>query len=729
LFQCARVAAGPVQSMHPIVFPFRPTPLKGAGAYAVALLATAVAAGVTLAMAPMMYAISTSLFYAAATVSTWFGRVRHGVFSSLLSALFLNYFLVPEPFHFTADPVNLARTAMFLATTCGIAMLVGKLRESQERIFEILSGITDGFLSVDREWKCTYINTQGAALLGGTPDALLGRSLWELFPTGDGSGVREKCRHAMERQEKTQCEEYYGPRDAWYEVTAFPAKKGMRLVFRDVTDRHRSDAERAKTEQILSRLPEGFAVMDHDWNFVYVNESGAQLAGKPREEMIGKNCWEIFPKIAGTQLETEYRRCMKERVPVNFEFPFLPLGRHFEIRALPVPEGISVLYQDVSAAREREAQLRSALDRLAIAHNAANIGTWDWNIRTGELNWSEHIAPIHGLKPEQFDGKLETWLKTIHPDDLPMVQAKIQKAIEERSDYYVEFRTIWEDGKEHWVSGQGKVILGADGQPERMVGIGADIDRRRREEEALRRSEKLAAAGRLAATIAHEINNPLEAVTNLVYLMRQDGSVSAEARELLTMAEEQLARVNHIARQTLAFYRERSVPEMVDVAQTFEELLAILQSRLTAKLVMVEKQFEPVQPLHAFRGEVRQVLSNLLTNAIDASPLQSRLILRVRPGPALNGDHPSTVLMEVEDFGHGIQPEDRERIFEPFFTTKTDVGTGLGLWVSRQIVEKHGGTLCFRTCLDEGSSGTCFSVVLPAIATEEVGHASMSYAS
>jgi signal transduction histidine kinase len=136
-----------------------------------------------------------------------------------------------------------------------------------------------------------------------------------------------------------------------------------------------------------------------------------------------------------------------------------------------------------------------------------------------------------------------------------------------------------------------------------------------------------------------------------------------------------------------------------------------------------------VQALRAFRGEVRQVLSNLITNAIDASPLHSKVIVRIKPGPALNHGHPSTILMEVEDFGHGIRLEDRERIFEPFFTTKSDVGTGLGLWVSRQIVEKHGGTLDFRTCLEEGSTGTCFSVVLPAIATEEVSSASMQYAS
>lgn len=711
---------GPIrlEPMHPIVFPFRPTPLKGVKAYALALGLTALAASLSLAMEPLIYAIPTVLFFVAVAVSAWFGGVRHGVFSSLLSAVFVNYFLMPYRGQFAIDLASLLRTGMWIGVSCGIAVLVGQLRESQERIFTILGAITNGFLSIDRSWKCTFVNGRGATLLQQTPEQLIGRSFWELFPPDACPLCQQECRRAMEQQQTVRFEEYYKPGDAWYEVSAFPSNKGLSLVLRDVSDRRRSEAERAKTEQTLSSLPEGFALMDRDFNFIYINESGAQLAGKPRAEIIGKNCWELFPKIRGTLLETEYRRCMNDRVPVNFEFLFPPLGRHFEIRALPVPEGISVLYQDVSEARAREAQLRSALHRLEIAHNAANIGTWDWNIRTNELIWSDTIAPIHGLASEEFDGTLESWLRTIHPDDLPMVQAKIQKAIEEKSDYYVEFRTIWADGLEHWVSGQGKVILGKDGEPERMVGIGADIDRRRREEEALRRSEKLAAAGRLAATIAHEINNPLEAVTNLVYLMRQDQGSSKQVEELLKAAEEQLARINHIARQTLAFYRERSVPEMVDAAQTFEELLAIFRSRLTAKQVEVEKQFENVEQLQAFKGEIRQVLSNLLTNAIDASPPGGKLILRVKSGPAINGDSKGTVLMEVEDFGAGIQPGDRDRIFEPFFTTKSDVGTGLGLWVSRQIVEKHGGTLQFRTCPEKGSSGTCFCVVLPLTAAD-----------
>jgi signal transduction histidine kinase len=249
-----------------------------------------------------------------------------------------------------------------------------------------------------------------------------------------------------------------------------------------------------------------------------------------------------------------------------------------------------------------------------------------------------------------------------------------------------------------------------------MVGMGADITHRHVEEEALRRSEKLATAGRLAATIAHEINNPLEAVTNLLYLMRQDSHLSHEAQALLRATDEQLSRVNHIARQTLGFYRDRNTPETVHVVQVLEELLGIFQTRLAARQIHVVKEYERVGAITAFKGELRQVLSNLITNAIDASAVGSRLVLRVKPENSAPANAGQLVRVEVEDFGPGIRPGERARIFEPFFTTKSDVGTGLGLWVSKQIVEKNGGQIAFRTNCDDGNSGTCFSVVMPTIA-------------
>jgi PAS domain S-box-containing protein len=464
-------------------------------------------------------------------------------------------------------------------------------------------------------------------------------------------------------------------------------------------------------EKMLSSIAEGFCVLDHNWKIVYMNSFGEKLVGKGKGEVIGQSYWEAFPETVGTAVEQQYRRCAAERVPAEFDHRAASLGRWLRIRAYPFRDGLSIFFQDVSGAKLREEQLRVMLDRLAEAHKAAQIGTWDWNIKNNELFWSDEIPRLHGLKPEKFDNRMETWINTIHPEDLPGVQEKIRKALESKQEYYAEFRVVWPNGETHWIYGQGQVITDADGTV-RMVGIGGDVTQRRLQEETLRRTEKLATAGRLAATIAHEINNPLEAVTNLIYLLRQEKEITPEVAALLRLADEQLARVNHIAKQTLAFYRESNAPEPVDIVQLLEDLAGFLTARFASKQLLVLREYEKVGIVNGYCGELRQALSNLITNAIDASPWGGKLILRVKPEPR-EGDH-IFVRIEVEDFGPGILPGDLPHIFEPFFTTKADVGTGLGLWITKQLVEKRGGRLELRSKCAQGDSGACFSIILPA---------------
>jgi PAS domain S-box-containing protein len=479
---------------------------------------------------------------------------------------------------------------------------------------------------------------------------------------------------------------------------------------------HRSRQAQNRASKVLAGITEGFLILDRDGTLVYASDSGAHLIGKPKSEVLGRSLWDLSPEVIARSTEQQLRRCAAEAIPIRFENYCQRRQKWLNIRAYPFPGGMSVFLDDITDAKIKEAGLRAMLDRLSTAHKAAQMGTWDWNIKTNDLLWSDEIPRIHGLTPEQFDGTLETWMSTIHPEDLPAVQAKIQKALEEKREYYAEFRVVWPNGETHWICGHGKPIVDETGVPVRMVGMGADITHRHVAEEALRRSEKLATAGRLAATIAHEINNPLEAVTNLLYLMRQDSHLSHEAQALLRATDEQLSRVNHIARQTLGFYRDRNTPETVHVVQVIEELLGIFQTRLAARQIHVVKEYERVGAITAFKGELRQVLSNLITNAIDASAVGSRLILRVKPENSAPVNAMSPVRVEVEDFGCGIQPAERPRIFEAFFTTKSEVGTGLGLWVSKQIVEKNGGQIAFRTNCDDGHSGTCFSVIMPTVA-------------
>jgi signal transduction histidine kinase len=242
-----------------------------------------------------------------------------------------------------------------------------------------------------------------------------------------------------------------------------------------------------------------------------------------------------------------------------------------------------------------------------------------------------------------------------------------------------------------------------------------DISERKQTEAALRRTEKLAAAGRLAATIAHEINNPLEAVTNLLYLAKMQPD---EAKEYLLLADQELARVTHIARQTLGFYRDTSSPTSVNIFETLENVLFLYAKRLDSRRIVVRKRYDPDVRVMGFAGELRQVLSNVISNSMDAIGHNGTISIKVAAGSSWKDERVPGVRITIGDTGPGIRPEHLEKIFEPFFTTKVDIGTGLGLWVSRGIVQKHHGFMRVRSSTAPGRSGTVFSIFLPAHALE-----------
>ena len=252
-----------------------------------------------------------------------------------------------------------------------------------------------------------------------------------------------------------------------------------------------------------------------------------------------------------------------------------------------------------------------------------------------------------------------------------------------------------------------------------------DITENKKIERALRTTEKLAAAGRLAATVAHEINNPLEAVHNLVFLARRDVTNSEKVAQYLEMAQRELDRVSHIARQTLGFYRDTSAPTKISLVKTLEDLLFLYEKRLEVRGIRVTRQYKDEGEIMALAGEVRQALSNLISNAIDAMPTGGSLCVRVSKSHTW-GDHKPGLRVTVLDTGSGIPAQAQKKLFEPFFTTKADVGTGLGLWITKNIVEKHGGNIRFvsGTGLQHG---TAFSIFLPSSgpseAVEEKGRA------
>jgi signal transduction histidine kinase len=250
-----------------------------------------------------------------------------------------------------------------------------------------------------------------------------------------------------------------------------------------------------------------------------------------------------------------------------------------------------------------------------------------------------------------------------------------------------------------------------DGDITGIIVLGIDVTESKLAEKALLQSEKLAAVGRLASTIAHEINNPMESVTNLLYLARNESSLPT-IQQYLELAELELRRMSAITVQTLAFNKQLTCPTSVTCVDLLTAVLAIYESRLTNSGIAIERRKRANRSVLCMDGEIRQVLNNLVANAIDAMPHGGRLILRTHDATRW-ATGAQGLTLTIADTGTGISPENRQRVFEPFFTTKGLGGTGLGLWLSGDIVRRHHGYLNVRSSTSHGRSGTVFTLFLP----------------
>jgi signal transduction histidine kinase len=255
-------------------------------------------------------------------------------------------------------------------------------------------------------------------------------------------------------------------------------------------------------------------------------------------------------------------------------------------------------------------------------------------------------------------------------------------------------------------------VFGENGEIAGVASITRDISQQKRVEKALHTTERLATVGRMAATIAHEINNPLEAVTNLVFLAQSCMSDDS-GKMFLQQAQQELARVALLTKQTLGFYRETKDARELTLGELVTPLVSVFSARARNKQISIETQIRRDPKLQGIPGEIRQLFANLLNNSIDAAPHRGRIVIRVSSAREYSGARRDGVRLTVCDNGPGIAAEVRKKLFEPFFTTKKEVGTGLGLWVSTNVVRKHEGSIRVRSSMESGKSWTTFSVFLP----------------
>jgi two-component system CheB/CheR fusion protein len=353
----------------------------------------------------------------------------------------------------------------------------------------------------------------------------------------------------------------------------------------------------------------------------------------------------------------------------------------------------------------------------ATARLAAIVECSDDAIIAKDLNgviksWNLGAERLFGYTAEQVIGKPITIL--IPPDRIGE-EAIILESIRRGGhvDHYESIRRH-QDGRLLNVSLTISPIVNSQGQIVGASKIARDITGRKLADAALVKSEKLAAAGRLAATMAHEINNPLQAVTNLIAILADSPRLDPQDQALAKMAEEELGRIAHLTRQSLSFYRDNTAPGSVNLEETVEGVLNIFASRIRVNEITLEKRYPSAVPeIKSFAGEIRQVVTALLLNAIDAVPRRGKISVHIHKSSRWGESPMAGVRMSIADNGTGISPANMGRIFEPFFTTKGEQGTGLGLWVANGIVSRLGGSIQMRSSTLPGRSGSCFSIFFP----------------
>lgn len=353
---------------------------------------------------------------------------------------------------------------------------------------------------------------------------------------------------------------------------------------------------------------------------------------------------------------------------------------------------------------ERTEELRERADLLDLATDPIMVRDLDGAVRF----WNSGAEKLYGWKREEILGtNLHEVLKTTFP--VPF--SRIMSSLEETQRWEGNLVQQTRDGEEITVAYRKALKTDEAGNPVAILEIGRDMTATLRAEQGLRTAEKLAAMGRVAGIIAHEINNPLEAILNIFHLLRGHPSLDRQAREYAQMAENELLRVAHIVKHTLNFYREAQQPVSVSVSDALDNVLELQTRNLQLQAITLEKRYIADAVIQGFPGELRQVFMNLIGNAIQAMPHGGRLRISVRE--ELNPKTKNKRLsIFISDTGAGVKPEHAKQLFEPFFTTKATKGTGLGLWISKGIVQKYDGSIQFRSMTSSGSA-TCFRVVIP----------------
>ncbi|HEX2918850.1 MAG TPA: PAS domain-containing protein [Edaphobacter sp.] len=608
------------------------------------------------------------------------------------------------------------------------------LRDSAARqLRQVLEATSDAIITLNREGNITFINRRAQELLARRED-LLGKNVWREFPFVKKGRYEHHFTLAMRDGVAGEFEDFYPePLNLWLSIQIKPSDDGVIVFFRDITAQRESELTLIRQRDLLAVVQQTAHVATWDVDL----STGKIQYGIGSYPVFGHSFGELTDLRAfRTHIPAEHlpvvddmlRKTRRTGEIVVADFPVRAADgslRWIECRCQALTSEretlrlrglcIDITERKISSQilqqRQEEAERQRA--ELETIYKTAPIGLALFDpVEFRYLRVNDRQAETLGLPAEKILGRRITEMAPLEGIEELFRQVAAGRSIR---NHVFEGELPTRPGEYRYWNVNYSPVFRGDGKVQAIAAVIHEITNQRKAELALIQSEKLAAVGRLASSISHEINNPLESITNLLYLVHVSEDLPAHVRNYVSTAQSELSRVCQIATQTLRFHRQAVSATRVTARELVEAVLNLYHGRLLNSRISVETDFRTSQPVLCFENDIRQVLNNLIANAIDAMRQGGRLLVRAHdaPGRSPDGTERRGVRITIADTGHGMSAKVRARIFEPFYTTKELNGTGLGLWISAGIIDRHQGRISLRSSDHPTHHGTVFCVFLP----------------
>ena len=499
---------------------------------------------------------------------------------------------------------------------------------------------------------------------------------------------------------------------------------------REASMRRQSESE-DRYRSVVEAATDAIVTIDTDSRVRFANAAVKDIFGYAPDELIGRDLAALMPESFRPLHKAGLHRYVTTGAPtldwrakrltgLHRDGHEIPLEISFGVRNEGDARIFTGIIRDLSDQQTTARALREAEDRMGFALAASRVGTWEVDIATGASTWSTIQEELHGVAAGAYGGTLEAFIDRIHPDDRQQVMAAIEKAMQQRTDSNLLYRTVWPDGSIHWISGVGRAFYDADGNPIRAAGIALDVTERRALEEQYRQSQKMEAVGQLAGGVAHDFNNLLTVIQSYGSILRDEMKPNSEAAHNIAEVLSAADRAAALTRRLLAFSRGQLLaPRALSLSESLLSVEPMLRRLIGEHVEIVVRAPRHAGNVVADPSEIEQVILNLAINARDAMPDGGTLTLEISNveldsayqrihGTAATGPY---VMLAVSDTGTGMDAATAARVFEPFFTTKPPgKGTGLGLSTVYGIVTRNGGSIAVYS---EPNHGTTFRAYFP----------------